>query len=114
MEKIILSIKQLVKELGVVDGNMILILFSIFIILNILDILTTNKVLSQGGHEENWAMKWLMDKTGKYWGYYKILLVVVVVGLSILILEDLDMNIWALGILLDAIVSKRLKIQKCI
>jgi len=43
---------------------MLLTLFIIFIILNILDILTTNKVLSQGGHEENLAMKWLMDKTG--------------------------------------------------
>lgn len=34
------------------------------IVLQVLDILTTQKVLKLGGYEANPAMKWLMDKVG--------------------------------------------------
>lgn len=42
------------------------------ILLQVPDVLTTNKVISQGGREANPLVRWYMDKTGKWWWTSKI------------------------------------------
>jgi len=58
---------------------LLIVLLIIFITLNILDILTTNKVLSQGGIELNKFMVLSMKYFGKYWWVPKMILVLLII-----------------------------------
>ena len=59
-------------------GFMLIIGLSIlFIILNIIDVILTNKILLKGGLELNPIIKWLMSKVGDRWGYYKIFFITI-------------------------------------
>lgn len=52
-----------------------IILFLILIVLQVLDVYTTNKILSQGGRELNKIMKFFMDKFKSFWYIPKVLIV---------------------------------------
>lgn len=44
-----------------------IILSIVFLGLSLLDVILTNKVISNGGTELNPIMKWFMNRFGKYW-----------------------------------------------
>jgi len=52
-----------------------------YVIANLLDVISTNKVLKNGGKELNPVMRWAMDKFGKAWVIPKFLLAGIALGL---------------------------------
>jgi hypothetical protein len=57
---------------------LIVILCITFVLLNIIDVVLTNKILSRGGVECNPAMQWFMSKVGDKWGYYKMVFILII------------------------------------
>lgn len=49
------------------------ILFILFIVLTVGDVLTTKKALEDGHVEANPVVEWIMEKTGKYWWLSKVI-----------------------------------------
>ena len=78
---------------------MILTLFILFLLLNIADIILTNKILSQGGQEKNRLVKWLIERMGNKWGYVKFSFVTFVIGGCVLVLRSYDLKCYDLIIL---------------
>lgn len=60
------------------------VLVILIILLQVLDVWVTNKVLSQGGGEQNPITRWYMKKTGKYWWTSKFLSIIPVIILGAL------------------------------
>lgn len=44
----------------------------LLLLMQVADVLTTNKVLSQGGRELHPVTQWVMDTFGKSWGIIKV------------------------------------------
>ena len=65
---------------------LIVSLFILFVILNVLDCITTVKALHRGCVEKNKCVNFLISKFGSIWVYIKLLFVVLVVGSGILVL----------------------------
>ena len=49
-----------------------IVLLILFAVLQVLDVLLTNRVLSDGGKEVNPVMRWIMDHLGHYWWLSKL------------------------------------------
>jgi len=52
-----------------------------YVLTNILDVVSTNKVLKHGGRELNPVMRWVMDKFGKAWAIPKFALAGAALGI---------------------------------
>jgi len=53
-----------------------------YVIANLLDVISTNKVLKNGGKELNPVMRWAMDKFGHLWVIPKLLFAGVAAGVA--------------------------------
>lgn len=60
------------------------VLVVLIVLLQVLDVRITNKVLSQGGSEQNPIIRWYMKKTGKFWWTSKFLAIIPVIVLGVL------------------------------
>jgi len=61
-------------------------LFILFIILNILDCITTTRALQKGCIEKNKCINFLISKFGSKWVYIKLLFVILIIGSGMFIL----------------------------
>lgn len=77
----------------------VIILIAIFIILNIADILLTNKILKAGGTELNPMMAWAMKMFKDKWWIGKLILCLIVIGGTWFLYERQSTNA-ALGLAL--------------
>jgi len=66
--------------------TLIISLFILFIILNILDCITTTRALQKGCIERNKYISFLIGKLGSKWVYIKLLFVTLVIGSAMFIL----------------------------
>ena len=66
--------------------TIIVLLYILFLVLNILDCITTTKALQYGCVERNKLIVWLMNKFGSNWIYIKLAFIIVFTGSGICIL----------------------------
>jgi len=83
------------------------VLILLFVVLNIFDVLTTLKILKQGGREENSVVRFILGRYGsKGFIAFKILYVI---SISVLLLKYFSILLWPVVILYLVIVLRNVR-----
>jgi uncharacterized BrkB/YihY/UPF0761 family membrane protein len=72
-----------------------------FIVLNVLDMVLTDRIIDRGGHESNPLLAWVMGRPGTNWGLFKM----GIAFLAVVLLYAFAPPVWrevALGALIAA------------
>lgn len=77
--------------------------YVLLVILQVLDVHSTNKVLAQGGVELNPVMRFLMKVLGEAWWAGKVVMVAIGAGLAFT--HDLHLLIWVLDAVYIVVVA---------